>query len=102
MGGVYNKNEDDGLFLDEKRRTDVFAVDFNTTLPYTKTFINGEWAWVKVDVPSTFTEQFGSKQQGGFVDIVQPVLRKPVFGFEQSVLNVSLRLRICRLEQRIV
>lgn len=92
MGGLYNKDEDDGLFLDKKRRTDVFAVDFNTTLPYTKTFINGEWAWVKVDVPSTFTEQFGSKQQGGFVDIVQPVLRKAVFGFEQSVVNVSMRL----------
>lgn len=92
MGGVYNKDKDDGLFLDEKRRTDIFALDFNTTLPYSRTFINGEWAWVAVDVPSTFTEQFGSRQQGGFVDIVQPVYRKPVFGFEQSVVNVSLRL----------
>lgn len=92
MGGVYNKNEDDGLFLDQKRRVNVYAIDFNTVLPYSKTFINGEWAWVKVNVPSTFTEQFGSKQQGGFVDIVQPVYRKPVFGFEQSVVNVSVRL----------
>lgn len=92
MGGVYNKNEDDGLFLDNKRRVDVLALDFNSTLPYSKTFINGEWAWVNVNVPSTFTEQFGSRQQGGFIDIVQPVYRKPVFGFEQSVLNVSLRL----------
>lgn len=92
MGGVYNKNEDDGLFLDHKRRVNVFAVDFNSTLPYSRTFINGEWAWVNVNVPSTFTEQFGSQQQGGFIDVVQPVYRKPVFGFEESVVNVSLRV----------
>ena len=91
MGGVYNKHEEDGLFLDKKRRTDVFAIDFNTTLPFLRTYINAEWALVKVDVPSTFTEQFGSKQQGGFLDIVQPVYRKPVFGFDQSVINASVR-----------
>lgn len=92
MGGVYNKHKEDGLFLDEKRRVDVFAVDFNTTLPFTKTFINGEWAYVKVNVPATFTEQFGSRQQGAFVDIVQPVYKKPVFGFDQAVVNVSARI----------
>jgi hypothetical protein len=91
MGGVYNKFKEDGLILDKKRRADVLAIDFNTILPYTKTYINGEWAFVKVDVPSTFTEQFGSKQQGGFVDIVQPVYKKPVFGFDQAVVNASVR-----------
>lgn len=91
MGGVYNKFREDGLFLDKKRRADVFAVDFNTILPLLKTYINGEWALVSVDVPSTFTEQFGSKQQGGFVDIVQPVYKKPVFGFDQAVVNASVR-----------
>ena len=28
MGGVYNTYLDDGVVLDEKRRCDVFAVDF--------------------------------------------------------------------------
>lgn len=92
MGGIYNKFEDDGLTLDKKRRVDVIAVDFNTTLPVTKTYINGEWAWIKVDVPETYTEQFGRKQQGGFVDLVQPVLKKPMLGFENAVLNVAVRL----------
>lgn len=91
MGGIYNKFKDDGLVLDKKRRVDVFAVDFNTVLPFIKTYVNAEWAFVKVDVPSTFTEQFGSKQQGGFLDIVQPVYSKPVFGFDQSVVNASVR-----------
>lgn len=92
MGGIYNKYEEDGLTLDKKRQLNVFAVDFNTTLPKTKTYINGEWAWVHVDVPDTYTEQFGRKQQGGFVDIVQPVVKKPMMGFENAVLNLALRL----------
>jgi hypothetical protein len=92
MGGVYNKFEEDGLVLDKKRRVNVFAIDFNSTIASTNTFINGEWAWVKVNVPDTYTEQFGEKQQGGFIDFVQPVFRKSVFGFEKSVINAALRL----------
>lgn len=91
MGGVYNKYKDDGLILDIKRRVNVYAVDFNTTLPKINTYINIEWAWVYVDVPETYTEQFGRKQQGGFIDFVQPVYKKPIFGFEKSVINAALR-----------
>jgi hypothetical protein len=92
MGGVYNKFEDDGLTLDKKRSVNVYAIDFNSTLQKTKTYINGEWAWVNVDVPETYSEQFGEKQQGGFIDFVQPVLKRPMFGFEKAVLNAALRL----------
>ncbi len=92
MGGVYNKYQDDGLVLDMKRRVNVFAIDFNTTVSKTKTFINGEWAWINVDVPDTYTEQFGEKQQGGFIDFVQPIFKKRVLGFEKSVINAAIRL----------
>jgi len=92
MGGVYNKYEDDGLTLDVKRRVNVFALDFNTTIPKIKTAINAEWAWVNVNVPDTYTEQFGEKQQGGYIDLVQPVLKRPMFGFQDAVLNAALRL----------
>jgi len=92
MGGIYNTYEDDGLILDEKRRLDVFAIDFNTTLPKLKTYIVGEWAWVKVDVPATYTQQYGDKQKGGFVDIVQPLIKKEMLGFTNAVLNLALRL----------
>jgi hypothetical protein len=66
MGGIYNKWQDDGLVIDEKRSIHVFALDFNTTLPKTNTFITTECAWVNVDVPKTYSEQFGNKQFGGF------------------------------------
>ncbi len=92
MGGVYNKFQEDGLVLDKKRRADVYAIDFNTTLPHLKTFINAEYAVIRVDIPETYTEQFGRKQHGGFIDIVQPVYKKPVLGFDQSVFNVAVRL----------
>ena len=92
MGGVYNKYEDDGLTLDVKRRVNVFALDFNTTLPKIKTAINAEWAWVNVNVPDTYTEQFGEKQQGGYIDFVQPIFKRPMFGFQDAVLNAALRL----------
>ncbi len=92
MGGIYNKFQEDGLILDEKRRLKVFAVDFNTVLPKLNTFVNAEWAWVHVNVPETYTEQFGSNQQGGFVDVVQPLIKRPLFGFERAVLNAAIRM----------
>ena len=92
MGGIYNKFEEDGLTLDKKRPVNVLAIDYNTTIPTLNTAINAEWAWVNVDVPETYTEQFGRKQQGGYIDIVQPVLKRSMFGFEKAVLNLALRL----------
>jgi len=92
MGGVYNKFIDDGLMLDEKRRrVDVIALDINSTLPAINTFITAEWAWISVNIPETYTQQYGSKQQGGFLDIVQPFLKGKILGFEKSVLNASCR-----------
>ena len=92
MGGVYNKWKQDGITIDDKRRLNVFAIDFNTTLPVLKTFLTTEWAWVQVNVPETYTEQFGSKQHGGFIDLVQPVLQRNIFDWKNATLNAALRL----------
>ncbi|MFV5701466.1 hypothetical protein ACM55F_06300 [Flavobacterium sp. XS2P12] len=92
MGGVYNKFQDDGVIIDEKRRVAIFALDFNTTLPKIKTFITSELAWIKVDVPSTYGQQFGNKQFGGFIDVVQPLLTKNILGWENAILNLACRL----------
>ena len=91
MGGVYNKYLEDGIRIDDPRRCDIVALDFNTTLPKTNTYITGEWAWVNVAVPWTYSQQFGKKQQGGFIDIVQPVLKKTMFGWDKAVLNLAVR-----------
>ena len=91
MGGIYNKWKNDGIVIDDKRSMAVFAIDFNTTIPKTKTFVTAEWAWVNVEVPDTYTEQFGSKQHGGFIDIVQPVLKRTIFGWKDAIVNIALR-----------
>ena len=91
MGGVYNKFQDDGLTLDKKRRVDIAAIDFNTIIKKINTAITGEWAWIFVDVPETYTQQFGKRQRGGFIDIVQPVLKRRMAGWENAVLNVACR-----------
>jgi hypothetical protein len=92
MGGVYNQHMEDGLVIDAKRRCDVFALDFNTTLPKLNTYLTTEWAWIFVEVPGTFTQQYGTKQQGGFLDIVQPVLKRSILGWEKAVVNIAVRL----------
>jgi len=92
MGGVYNKFEDDGLKLDDRRRLDVFAIDFNTVIPGIRTYVVGEWAWVHVNIADTYGQQFGQKQHGGFMDIVQPIVRRDMLGFQNAVINVACRL----------
>lgn len=92
MGGIYNKFQDDGIVIDEKRRVSVFAIDFNTTISKIKTYITTEFAWVNVNIPETYSQQFGNKQHGGFIDIVQPVFTRTILGWERAVFNVACRL----------
>lgn len=92
MGGIYNKFRDDGFTLDKKRWLHTMAIDFNTVLPKLNTIVIAEWAWVLVDVPGTYSQQFGNKQYGGFIDFVQPVLKRTILGFEKSTINLACRL----------
>ncbi len=92
MGGIYNNFDDDGVVLDDKRNLNVYAVDFNTTLPKTKTKLVGEWAWVNVEIPTTYTQQYGRKQSGGFLDIIQPILQQKMLGWDKASLNIACRL----------
>ena len=92
MGGVYNKFEEEGLILDEERSLHVFAVDFNTTIKRTGTTIIGEMAFVEIDVPDTYIQEYGEKQYGGFLDIIQPVYKGRVLNWNNAVLNVAARV----------
>jgi hypothetical protein len=92
MGGVYNKFEEDGLSLDKKRRVDVYAIDMNTTLAKSHTFITAEWAWIEVDIAPSYTQQYARRQRGGFMDIVQPIYKGNIVGFEHSTINIACRL----------
>jgi len=91
MGGVYNQFEADGLTLDKKRRVDVAGFDLNLTIPKTNTNIIGEAIYAYIDVPGSYTQQFGESQWGVFVDVVQPIWNPQVFNWKNSSLNLALR-----------
>ena len=92
MGGVYNKYINDGIVLDDKRRVDVYALDFNTNIAPINTWITTEWAWIKVQVPETYTQQYGRKQFGGFIDIVHPILKRKMLDWDDASLNLACRI----------
>ncbi len=91
MTGVYNKWKEDGLVIDDKRSASVFAVDFNTSLFKNRVNITGEYAQVMVDVPSTFTQQYGEEQWGAYTDIVCTILQRNICGWENAKLNIGVR-----------
>lgn len=93
MGGIYNKFQKDGLSIDQKRLIHTLVLDFNTKLGGIGTKLLGEWGWVMIDVPETYGQQFGSRQYGGFMDLVQPVLKHKILDWDNAVFSV-----VCRLE----
>ncbi len=91
MGGTYNKYQIDGVTVDKKRKANVFAVDINSTTQKTNTTFIGEFAWIMVDIPDAYIQNFGKKQHGGYLDIIQPILKRKMFGWEKAFVNLALR-----------
>lgn len=92
MGQTYNQFMKAAVQIDAPRRLDVFAFDFNVSLGKLNTNLIGECAYVKVQVPSSIATNYGSKQFGAFLDIVQPVFKGKVMTWNASVLNLACRL----------
>lgn len=91
MGGVYNKYQMEGIIIDKKRNVKTFAIDINSTIPKLNTIFIGEFAWVLVDLPPSYVQNFGKKQHGGYLDIIQPILKRKMFGWEKAILNLAFR-----------
>jgi hypothetical protein len=91
MGGVYNTWEIEGAVIDNKRSVNVFDVDFNTTLPVLNTNIITEWVYISVDLPPDYTQSYSNRQYGGFVDVVQPIIKGRILGWDHAVINLAVR-----------
>jgi hypothetical protein len=89
-GGVYNSYQIEGEMVDAKRSIGIAAIDFNTKIE--KLIIQGEFAVNSIDVPKDISEIFGTKQWGGYVDIVYPIIQTNILGFDNSVINLAIRL----------
>lgn len=91
MGGVYNKFREDGIVFDEKRWLHVVALDFTTTLSASGPDLNAEWTWVMIDTPDGYGQQYGARQCGGYLDVVQPLFRSSLGGFSRSLVSAAAR-----------
>lgn len=91
MTGTYNKFEDDGEAIEKEAKMNVFAIDWNTTIKRTNTYIVGEAALVKVETPNTYTQQYGTKQYGVFMDVVQPIYKNKILEWDDATFNLALR-----------
>jgi len=91
VSDIYNTWAVEGAAVDAKRRAQIYDIDFNTTLPKINTKIITEMAWVNVQLPPDYTDQYSSKQFGGFIDIVQPILQTRILGWEHATINIAVR-----------
>jgi len=92
MGGTYNKHIEDGEEIEEPANLNVYAIDWNTTIPRWGTEIIGEIAWINVQTPDTYTQQYGNKQRGLFVDVVQPIYQNKILEWEEATINLAARV----------
>lgn len=91
MGGQFTKPKTDGLAVSPALRADAFAVDYNFSFGRWGPTVVGEAALVMVEVPITQATEFGSRQAGFFTDLVQPLVRQPILGWEKAALFAALR-----------
>jgi len=91
MTGVYNKWKAEGMVIDDQRSVSVFAIDYNTSILKSKLNITGEYVNAMIDVPSTFTQQYGNKQWGAYTDVVYTLPQRKMFGWEKAKLNIGVR-----------
>lgn len=93
MGGRYNKRWEDGLELASSHQNlHTLAVDFDFAFSTTGTELRGEAVKIFVDIPDSYTQQYGNHQHGFYLDLVQPFLKKPIFGWEKARFNIAVRL----------
>lgn len=99
MTGIYNKWRDDGLILDRKRSASAVAIDFNTSLIKGRLNITGEVVKVLVDVPETYSQQYGDQQAGGYIDFVGTMFKWKFLGWDNAKLNLGARLEYADYNQ---
>lgn len=91
MTGVYNRWKIDGLIVDDQRSATVFAIDYSASLLKGNLTVTGEYADARIDVPADFTQQYGSRQQGFYTDLVWSFLQRKVGQWEKAKFNIGIR-----------
>jgi hypothetical protein len=89
-GGYYNTYRREGIEVDERRWVGIAALDVGATVGQAE--VRAELAYATIDVPAGMAELFGDRQWGGHLDLVVPVWRPRLLGYEAATLFAGLRV----------
>lgn len=89
-GGHYNSFRVEGEEVDERRWLGIAALDLGARVGPAQ--IRAELARAAIDVPPGLTELFARRQRGGHLDVLLPVWRPRIGGYEAAVVSAALRL----------
>jgi hypothetical protein len=90
--GFYNAYRVEGVQVDERRWLAISALDFSASIGVAQ--VRAELAYASIDVPSGLVELFGDAQWGGHIDVVVPVWRPSIAGYEAAVVSAAIRLEM--------
>ena len=88
--GYYNSFRLEGQTVDARRGLAIFAVDYAAEIGPVE--LKGEAAHARIGVPENLTDLCGERQSGAHLDVIVRVWRPRIRGWEDAVLNASLRL----------
>lgn len=91
LNGIYNKWQIDGIRVDNQRYLSILALDFNTTL-YNRIDIIGEYSKLWIDIPETYSKQYGNQQEGFYLDIIANIYKDKVLSWDNAKLNIGVRV----------
>jgi len=96
-GGVYNSYLMEGEEVDEKRSLHLIAFDFNTS--FQKLELKGEYVKALIEVAEDIDENYGTEQNGGFIQATYPIIQKTLFGYTNAKINAVVRAEAVDLNQ---
>jgi len=88
-GGVYNNFRIEGEEVDDRRALSLVAFDLRALV--NKAQLRGEYVFATINVHPGLSEIYGTKQSGGFLEIVYPVMERKILVFDDAVLNLIAR-----------
>lgn len=88
--GSYNSYGLEGIQVDDVRGLAISALDFGGAAGPVD--VRGEIAYASIDVPEGMAELFGDAQWGGHLDLVVPVWRPRLRGYDAAEVAAGLRL----------
>lgn len=91
LNGIYNKWQIDGVRVDNQRYLSILALDFNTTL-YNRIDITSEYSKLWIDIPETYSKQYGNQLEGFYLDIIANIYKSKVLSWDNAKLNIGVRV----------